>query len=425
MSSPSTAAPAAQESAFQNALTQLRNAAQIAGIDTNILAQLERHDRIVEVALPIRRSSGPNAGNIEVLTGYRAQHNNARGVYKGGIRYHQNVSLDEVKALSLWMSLKTAVADIPMGGGKGGVIVDPKMLAPDELEAVSRAYARGIAAVIGPDVDVPAPDVNTNPAIMAWIRDEYEKVTGSSAPAVITGKPVEAGGSEGRDTATSEGAFYVWEYIAQKLGMQAANTRVAVIGFGNAGFFFAKRLFEAGYKVISVSDSKGAVIDPNGLDPDAVMAHKQKTGSVVGFNQLPVSTLEDQIALEVELLAPAALESQIHKDNVANVKAKVLIELANGPTTPEADTVLDTKGVPVIPDILANSGGVTTSYFEWVQNKQNEHWTREQVFTKLKDQMNAATDAVWTTATDKKISLRKAAGVVAVTRIAAAMDKRV
>jgi len=424
MPSTTSAAPAGQENAYQNALTQLRNAAEIAGLDPNVLAQLERHDRIVEVALPIKRSSGPNAGNVEIFTGYRAQHNNARGVYKGGIRYHQNVSLDEVKALSLWMSLKTAVADIPMGGGKGGVIVDPKALDEAELEALSRAYARGIAAVIGPDVDVPAPDVNTNPAIMAWIRDEYEKTTGAAAPAVITGKPVKAGGSEGRDTATSEGAFYVWDYIAQQMGWTPDKTRAAIIGFGNAGFFFAKRLHEAGYKVVSVSDSKGAVIDPAGLDPEAVMAHKRETGSVVGFNQLPKMTIEDQIAQDVELLAPAALENQIHKDNAPLITAKAVIELANGPTTPEADTVLDAKGVPVIPDILANSGGVTTSYFEWVQNKQNEHWTREQVFAQLKDKMNAATAAVWQMSQDKKISLRKAAGVVAVMRIAEAMAKR-
>ncbi|MFO0704677.1 MAG: Glu/Leu/Phe/Val dehydrogenase [Candidatus Andersenbacteria bacterium] len=414
-----------QENAFTNALTQLHAAAEVAGLDPDILTQLERHDRIVEVALPVRRTSGPNKGHIEVLTGFRAQHNNARGPYKGGIRYHQNVSLDEVKALSLWMSLKTAVADIPMGGGKGGVIVDPKTLNQAELEALSRAYARGIAAVIGPEVDVPAPDVNTTPAIMAWIRDEYEKITGTTAPGVITGKPVEAGGSQGRDTATSEGAFYVWEYAAAKLGMQPAQTRVVVIGFGNAGFFFAKRLHAAGYKVISVSDSRGAVIDPAGLDPDQVMAHKKKTGSVVGFNRLPKQTLEDQIALEAELLAPAALENQIHKDNASLVKARAIIELANGPVTPEADTILDGKQIPVIPDILANAGGVTTSYFEWYQNQHDERWTREQVFTKLKAKMHAATQAVWSMSEGKKISLRRAAGVVAVQRLAEAMQKRV
>ncbi|MDP2587164.1 MAG: Glu/Leu/Phe/Val dehydrogenase [bacterium] len=413
------------QSAFTNALTQLRNAAKIAGIDPNTLKQLERHDRIVEVALPIRRTSGPNQGRVEVFTGFRAQHSNARGPYKGGIRYHQNVSLDEVKALSLWMSLKTAVANIPLGGGKGGVIVNPKTLDPAELEALSRAYTRAIAPIIGPDKDVPAPDVNTNPAIMAWIRDEYEKVTGGPAPAVITGKPVEAGGSEGRDVATSEGAYYVWEYAATRLGLKPAETRVAIIGFGNAGFYLAKRMHESGYKVVSVSDSRGAIIDMGGLDPDKVMEHKQAGGSVLGYNGLPDKTLADQLALEIELLAPAALENQINTDNADSIKAKVIIELANGPTTPEADTILDKKNVLVIPDILANAGGVTTSYFEWLQNKKSEHWTRQDVFTKLKTAMDQASSAVWKIADDKKVSLRKAAGVVAVQRLAEAIKGRV
>jgi glutamate dehydrogenase/leucine dehydrogenase len=411
--------------AFENALTQLRSAAAIAQLDPNILRGLEHHNRIVEVSLPVMRTSGPTAGQTEIFTGYRAQHNNSRGPYKGGIRFHQNVSLDEVKALSLWMTLKTAVADIPMGGGKGGVIVDPKQLDLGELEALSRAYARGIAEVIGVEKDVPAPDVNTTPQIMAWIRDEYEKYIGTAAPAVITGKPADQGGSEGRDVATSEGAFYIWEEAAKQLQLTPANTRAVVIGFGNAGSFMATRLFDAGYKIISLSDSHGGIFDENGLDPRAVLEHKKKTGSVTGFNGLEkVLSVDEQIALDCELLAPAALENQITAANAATVKARVIVELANGPTTPEADALLNEKKVIVIPDILANSGGVTVSYFEWVQNKAGEHWTREDVFVKLREKMTAAFNAVWDTSKEKNVPLRQAAGVVALTRLASAMQQK-
>jgi glutamate dehydrogenase (NAD(P)+) len=413
-----------QPSAFENALQQLRQAATLAGLDQDTLTQLEHHDRIVEVAMPVRRTSGANKGRVEVFTGYRAQHNNSRGPYKGGIRYHQQVSLDEVKALSLWMTLKTAVADIPMGGGKGGIIVDPKQLAVDELEQLSRAYARAVADVIGVQKDVPAPDVNTTPQIMAWIRDEYEKYIGQPAPGVITGKPVEAGGSEGRDVATSEGAFYVWDQAAKKMGLVPANTRVVVIGFGNAGSFLAIRMHEAGYKVVSVSDSRGGIYDPNGFDPSAVLEHKKKTGSVVGFGSSTSVTVEQQISLEAELLAPAALENQITQSNAESVQAKAILELANGPTTPEADQILAGKGVTVIPDILANAGGVTTSYFEWVQNNSNQHWSRQDVFAKLQQKMTAAFDAVWDQSQKQSITLRQGAGVVAVLRLAQAIKQR-
>ncbi len=419
-------------SAFANALTQLRTAAALAGVSADVLRRLEHHDRIVEVSLPLLRTSGNSmtmgqpTGQLEIFTGYRAQHNNARGPYKGGIRFHQNVSLDEVKALSLWMTLKTAVADIPMGGGKGGVIVDPKTLAPDELEALSRAYARGIADVIGVDKDVPAPDVNTTPQIMAWIRDEYEKYVGHAEPGVITGKPIEAGGSEGRDVATSEGAVYVWQQAAQKLEMLPEKTRAAIIGFGNAGSFLALRLHQLGFKVVSVSDSKGGIFAPAGLDIPAVIEHKKQTHSVIGFtgaqsNSVQNISIDEQLALDVELLCPAALENQITKDNAATVRARAILELANGPTTPEADAMLESKNIVVIPDILANAGGVTTSYFEWVQNREGTHWTREEVFKKLQEKMTAAFEAVWQTSQEKKISLRKAAGVVAVMRLAAAL----
>ncbi|MFO0702451.1 MAG: Glu/Leu/Phe/Val dehydrogenase [Candidatus Andersenbacteria bacterium] len=415
---------------FENALAQLREAAQVASLDPDILIQLERHNRIVEVALPVQRSTGDKAGHIEVFTGYRAQHSNARGPYKGGIRYHQNVSLDEVKALSLWMSLKCAVADIPMGGGKGGIIVDPKTLDAGELEALSRAYARGIADVIGPQKDVPAPDVNTDGRIMAWIRDEYEKITGAPAPAVITGKPVESGGSEGRDTATSEGAFYVWEQAAAKLGLQPAATRAVVLGFGNAGSYLALRMHAAGYKVVSVSDSQGGIYNPDGLDIPAVVTHKQQSRTVVGFAGATrggadgrALSIDEQVALECELLAPAALENQLTGANVASVQAKAVLELANGPTTPEADVALRARTVPVLPDILANSGGVTVSYFEWEQNLKNERWARADVFAKLKDKMTAAFEAVWGTAQAKNVTLRQAAGAVAVQRIADALKK--
>jgi len=410
---------------FANALDQLRQAAQVAGTDVDVLTRLEHHDRVVEVALPVKRTTGPNAGKVEVFTGYRAQHSNARGPYKGGIRFHQAVNADEVRALSLWMSLKCAVADIPFGGGKGGVTVDPKTLDDAELEALSRAYARGIADIIGQDKDVPAPDVNTDGRIMDWIRDEYEKVVGHSEPAVITGKPVAAGGSEGRDVATSEGAFYVWEQAAAKLGLTPDKTRVVILGFGNAGAYLAVRMHAAGYKVVSVSDSKGGIYDANGLDIPKLVEHKAKTHSVAGFAGLKdVLTIDQQVALECEVLAPAALENQITAANAGSIRAKAILELANGPTTPEADVALHAKGIPVIPDILANAGGVTTSYFEWVQNKQNEKWTRKDVLAKLKTKMDAAFEAVWSTSESKKVTLRQAAGVVAVERIAAAISQR-
>lgn len=409
---------------FANALDQLRQAAQVAGADIDVLTRLEHHDRVVEVSLPVLRTTGPNAGKIEVFTGYRAQHNAARGPYKGGIRFHQAVNADEVRALSLWMSLKCAVADIPFGGGKGGVTVDPKSLDDAELEALARAYARGIADVIGQDKDVPAPDVNTDGRIMNWIRDEYEKVVGHPEPAVITGKPVEAGGSEGRDVATSEGAFYVWEQAAAKLGLTPDKTRVVILGFGNAGAYLAVRMHAADYKVISVSDSKGGIHDPNGLDIPKLVEHKAKTGSVIGFNGLKdVLTVDQQVALECEVLAPAALENQITEANAGSIQARAILELANGPTTPEADVALRAKGIPVIPDILANAGGVTTSYFEWVQNKQDEKWTREDVLAKLAAKMTAAFEAVWATSEAKQVTLRQAAGVVAIERIAQAISQ--
>lgn len=406
---------------FKNALEQLLKAAAIAKIDPNIVKQLERHNRLVEVSVPIKRTK---TGQVQVFDGFRAQHNNARGPYKGGIRFHQRVSVDEVKALSLWMSLKTAVVDIPMGGGKGGLVVNPKELDKGELEALARGYARRIADVIGPDKDVPAPDVNTDPQIMDWIKDEYEKIVGHPEPAVITGKPVKDGGSEGRDVATSEGAFYVWQAMEKKinLGLTPDKTRVAIIGFGNAGHFMAKRLAEAGYKVVSVSDSHGGIYDPQGLDPDQILKHKQKTGTVVGYqgHDKPLS-VDEQVGLDVDLLIPAALENQITEDNAPHIKAQVVLEIANGPTTMDADLILQQKNIPVVPDILANAGGVTVSYYEWLQNRSRERWTREQVFTKLLKKMTLAFDQVYKTAQDKKISLRQAAGVVAVTRLAQAM----
>lgn len=420
----STTTKPAGASAFDNALTQLRTATALAELNPDVLRRLENHDRIIEVSLPLRRTSGPTKGQLEIFKGYRAQHSNARGPYKGGIRFHQNVSLDEVKALSLWMTLKTAVANIPMGGGKGGVIVDPKTLAPDELEMLSRAYARSITDVIGVEKDVPAPDVNTTPQIMAWIRDEYEKQVGHAEPGVITGKPIEAGGSEGRDVATSEGAVYVWLQTAQKLGMLPENTRAAIIGFGNAGSFLALRLHQAGFKIVSVSDSRGGILNPEGLDIPALIEHKKQTHSVIGFANTRSVSVDEQIALDVELLCPAALENQLTEKNAASVRARAILELANGPTTPDADFILEAKNIAVIPDILANAGGVTTSYFEWVQNRENTHWTREEVFKKLRDKMTAAFEATWQVSQEKKVSLRKAAGVVAVMRLAEALKKQ-
>ncbi|MEK7532746.1 MAG: Glu/Leu/Phe/Val dehydrogenase, partial [Patescibacteria group bacterium] len=351
-------------SAFENAMQQLDRAVEIAGIDPAIVDALRAPEHIREFDIPVTMDDGVQ----KVFKGYRVQYNSWRGPYKGGIRYHQNVDVDEVKALGFWMTIKTAVANIPMGGGKGGVTVNPKELSEGELERLTRGYVRAGVDFFGPERDVPAPDVNTTPQMMAWFADEYCALRpGATCRAVVTGKPVEAGGSEGRGTATAQGGFYVLLAALEKLGMPVTGTRVAIQGFGNAGAIMAELCHAAGMKIVAVSDSQGGIKD-GGLDPRAVLDFKKQHGTVVGFPGTQTISNEQLLETECDVLVPAALENVITKDNAANIHAKIILELANGPTTPEADEMLKERGVTVVPDVLANAGGVTVSYFEWDQN---------------------------------------------------------
>jgi len=434
---------------FENAMKQLENAAEILRkqpafvkdmANAHKLETLKEPQRIINLALPVRMDDGTQ----KIFQGYRVQYNNARGPYKGGIRYHHNVSLDEVKALSFWMAMKCAVADLPLGGGKGGVIVDPKVLSEGELERLSRAYARAIADVIGPETDVPAPDVNTNGVIMGWMVDEFLKIQKKKAElyggkiakgdeikfkSTFTGKAIADGGSQGREEATGLGGLFVLQAILKSLGLTGQLT-AAVQGFGNVGYNVVKFLSDAGIKVVAVSDSKGGIHVPDGINAELTLKCKKEhgylagcycTGSVCDLNRGKQITNEALLELPVDILVPAALENAITRENADRIKAKVVLEMANGPTTPEADALLYKKGIPVIPDILSNSGGVTVSAFEWEQNLKGEAWTKDDVNKKLADKMASAAEAVWDASKTHNTDLRTAAFVVALARILQAM----
>lgn len=398
---------------FRNALAQLDAAAQAHGFEPNFLAVIRKPKRILEVSVPVLM----DAGSVKVFDGYRVQYNDARGPFKGGIRFHPQTDLNEVKALAFWMAVKCAVVGVPFGGGKGGVTVDPKKLSKGELERLSRAYLRAIATNIGPDTDVPAPDVNTNPEIMGWMADEYAKVTGKFQPAVITGKPLALGGSQGRTAATGRGGLYALEEFARLKGWEPKKLAVAVQGFGNVGFWFAKLAAKAGWRIVALSDSQGGIYAPKGLDPDKVMAYKKEKVSLVGFPGAQAVSNAKLLELPVDVLVPSALENQITDKNASRIKAAIVLEMANGPTTPEADVKLFKKGKAVIPDVLANSGGVAVSYFEWVQNRQGYYWSEAEVNAKLKPLMAEACGAVAKLAAEKNVSLRQAAFIVALKRI--------
>lgn len=410
---------AGQNDPFENCLKQLKRIKDIVGLEDNLCVQLQNPQKLLEVSIPVKMDDG----NIKVFTGYRAQHNDARGPYKGGIRFHPEVNVSEIKALSAWMTWKTAVVDIPLGGGKGGVIVDPKQLSSRELEQLSRGYIRGIYKLIGPETDVPAPDVYTDPRIMGWMMDEYEKLAGSHKPGVITGKPLSIGGSRVREYSTAQGAVYVLNKAAEKLGLKKGAT-VCIQGFGNAGSYMAKILREQGYKIVAISDSKGTAISLQGLNVAEVKKHKEKTGSVIGCSGSEKSS--DSICLECEadILIPAALENAITKENAAAVKAKLIVELANGPVTPEADEILEKKNVLVVPDILANAGGVVVSYFEQVQNAYGYYWEEKEILEKLEKTMGGAFEEVWREKEKYQTSMRMGAYALAVKRVARAMKDR-
>ncbi len=403
---------------FENAMKQLDKAASVMSLDKNVHEVLKHPERVIKMAIPVKMDSG----ETRVFTGFRSQFNNALGPYKGGIRYHWNVTEDEVKALSFWMMVKCATVNIPMGGGKGGIIVNPKEMSEGELERLSRGFVQKLWRNIGSDKDVPAPDVYTTPEIMGWMRDEYEKLVGHSDPGVITGKTIENGGSEVRGYSTAQGGVYCVDELAKKLGLQSSETTVAVQGYGNAGSFMAKILSGLGYKIVAASDSKGAVYNPQGLDVSALSEWKVSNKTVVGFAGTEEISNEAILELDVDILVPAALENVITKDNAANVKAKAVVELANGPTTPEADEILKEKGVIVVPDVLANAGGVTVSYFEWDQNVKEEHWSEPDVLAKLEKIMRDAFTEVWETKEKYNVDMRTAAFVKAIERVAEKMD---
>lgn len=403
----------AKPNPFENAIKNLKEANKHAKIAESTFNKIIVPEHIHQFEI---------TANGKKYHGYRVQHNSARGPYKGGIRYHPQVDLDEVKALATWMSLKCAIANIPYGGGKGGVTCNPKELTKEDLQAISRGWAKAMTPHIGPWKDVPAPDVNTDGQTMSWILDEYEKITGSQAPATITGKPIELGGSLGRDKATSQGAYFVLRE-AIKANNHKKGT-ISIQGFGNVGGWFATIAHQEGYKIIAVSDSQGGIYNPNGLDVPKVHEHKTKTGKVKDYPGAKNITNEEVLELQCDILAPGALENVITKDNADKIHAKIIIELANGPTTPEADAVLDNKGIIVIPDILANAGGVSTSYFEWVQNLYGYYWDLQEVDTKLDKLMTKSYHEVHNTAKEHKISYRTAANVLALKRIAKAMELR-
>lgn len=355
--------------------------------------------------------------SIKIFTGYRIQFNNARGPTKGGIRFHPEVDLEEVKALAFLMTLKCAVVNIPFGGSKGGIVVDSKQLSKGELERLSRAYIREIYKFIGPDTDIPAPDVNTNPQIMAWMLDEYEEITGRHAPGVITGKPVELGGSLVRDISTALGGVFVLKEVLKGRNMKPEDTKVVVQGFGNAGMNIAKILYEEKYQIVAVSDSQTGIYDKKGLEIEKVIDHKTNKNSLSGFKDAKEITNEELLEIECDVLIPAALGNQITKENAENIKAKIILEISNGSTTTEADKIIEKKGIQVIPDILANAGGVVVSYFEWVQNSMNYYWTREEVTKKLEEKMVTATKDVEKACKEFKCSMRDAAYTIAVNRV--------
>ncbi len=401
-------------SAFDIAQAQIDAVGKRLDLDPGLLEILKRPNRELTVNFPVKMDDG----SIKVFTGFRVQYNQVLGPFKGGIRYHPDVTLEEVRALAAWMTWKCAVIGLPYGGAKGGVICNPKEMSPGELERLTRRFTSEISIIIGPQKDIPAPDVYTDAQVMAWVMDTYSMNEGYSVPGVVTGKPLVIGGSKGREEATSRGVMYTTREAARNLGIDLAKAEIAVQGYGNVGYN-AARLFrqEHGSKIIAMSDSRGGVYNPNGLDPEEVMLHKAKTGSVIGFPETDHVSNEELLEIDCDVLVPAALEGAITASNARQVKAKVVAEGANGPTTPEADKILFKKGITLIPDILCNAGGVTVSYFEWVQSLQHFFWSFEEVKKRLENVMVKAFDEVWEMAQKEKVDMRVAAYMVAMKKV--------
>lgn len=417
------AAPASlgmQKTQYDIAVEQFQRAANVMKLDADVQEILRKPRRILSVNFPVKMDDG----RIHLYQGFRCQHNNALGPYKGGIRFHPNVTIEEVKALSMWMTWKCAVAGVPFGGAKGGVTVNPKQLSHDELERLSRSFFSMISEIVGPYRDIPAPDVYTDSQTMAWFMDEYSKFEKNNAFAVVTGKPIIIGGSLGRDAATGRGVAVTIEEAARHLKMDLKKSTCAIQGFGNVGSWAHQFLEEAGVKIVAVSDSRGGVYKKTGLWFNDVAAYKKKTGSIINLPEAENITNEELLELDVDILVPAALEDVITEKNARSIKAKLVAEGANGPTTPEADDILFKNDITMIPDILANSGGVSTSYLEWVQNLQHLYWSAEEVDQRLKAIMTKAFAEVWRTTQEHNLDMRTGAYIYAIGKVRDAMKIR-
>ena len=405
---------------FDIAMQNFDTAAEKLGLTENMKSRIKYPQRSLIVSVPVRLDNG----SIKRFEGFRVQHSTMRGPAKGGVRYHPDVTLDEVKALATWMTWKCAVAGIPYGGGKGGITCNPKEMSERELERLTRRYFSEIMPIVGPEKDIPAPDVYTDAQTMAWMMDTFSVNKGYTVPGVVTGKPLEIGGSLGRESATARGTVYSIENAAKYIGLDLSNATCAVQGFGNAGSMAAKLIKEVGVKVIAVSDSKGGIFDPTGLDPDKVLEHKSKTESVIGYSGSDEISNEDLLTIDCDILIPAALENVITKKNASDIKAKIVAETANGPTTPDADHILEENGVFIIPDILANGGGVAVSYFEWVQNVQHLFWTEEEINKRLREIMDHSFNAVIEVKEKFKAHMRIAANMLGISRVSKAAELR-
>jgi glutamate dehydrogenase (NADP+) len=412
---------------FRDALSRVRDYGKSAGVSGEVIDSLMHANSVLKATLPVRMDDG----STRHFTGYRCRYNSTLGPTKGGIRFHPGVNMAEVQALALWMTIKCAVVGLPFGGGKGGVVVDPKVLSPMELERLSRAYMRAMADVIGPHTDIPAPDVYTNARIMGWMTDEYEAIKRTKSPAVITGKPVRLGGSLGRDDATGRGAYLCIAELAKRHKLDPKKTTVAVQGFGNGGYHVARLLQEAGYRIVAISDSKGGIYSPDGFDVASIYEEKQRSRrvravyceqSVCEIVEHDTISNDDLLCLDVDILIPAALEGVITEENAAAIKATYIVEVANGPVMSGADSILEKNGTVVVPDVLANAGGVTVSYFEWVQNLQGFKWTLEEVHSRLQAIMVTAFGEMWDLATEQELSMRNAAYALAIQRIGEAIE---
>ncbi|MCL2924829.1 MAG: Glu/Leu/Phe/Val dehydrogenase [Trichodesmium sp. MAG_R04] len=416
-------------SLFDDASRRLETALKYVFLSEDTKERLKYPKATLMVSIPVRMDDG----SLRVFQGYRVRYDDTRGPTKGGIRYHPNISIDEVKSLAFWMTFKCAVVSLPFGGAKGGITVNPKELSRMELERLSRGYIDAIADFIGPDTDIPAPDMYTNPMIMGWMMDEYSIIRRQLSPAVITGKPVSIGGSLGRNTATATGAFFAIETIMPKFGYIPEKTTVAIQGFGNAGAFLAELLCKAGYKVVAVSDSQGGIYSSQGLDIPSIRQYKESNkqiqavycqDSVCNIVEHKVLTNEELLTLDVDILIPAALENQITEANVKDIQAKFIFEAANGPTTSAADIILEDRGIYVFPDIVVNAGGVTVSYFEWVQNRSGFYWTLDEVNQRLKAKMVAEIENIWQISQELSISMRTAAYVHGLNRLGEAINAK-